>query len=84
MLLRISKAIDDVHGKNCILHRLINFCLQIAGVEYIILKNSYRTDEVLIHGGERVSAPREDATDFMRAANQLLTLGCFFSDLSLL
>ena len=56
MLLRISESIDDVHRNNCILHRLVNFCLQIAGVEYIVLKNSYGTDEVLIHNCKRVSA----------------------------
>jgi hypothetical protein len=49
MLLRISEPVDDVHGNNCILHRLINLGLQIARAEDIVLKDSYRIDQVLIH-----------------------------------
>ena len=40
MLLRVSETIDDVHGNDCVLYRLVNFRFQIAGVEDIILENS--------------------------------------------
>ena len=41
MLLGISETVDDVHGDNCVLHRLINLRLQITRVENIVLKDSY-------------------------------------------
>jgi hypothetical protein len=74
MLLGISEAVDDVHRDNCILHRLINFCFQIARVEDIILKSSYRIDGVLNAHCVR-SSTREDykieATNFVRYGSTL-------------
>ncbi len=48
VLLRISETVDDVHSNNCVLHRLINLRLQITRAEDIVLKDSYRVDQVLI------------------------------------
>jgi hypothetical protein len=48
MLLRISETVDDVHGNNCVLHRLINLRLQITRAEDIVLEDSNRIDQVLM------------------------------------
>ncbi len=50
VLLRISETVYDVHSNNRILHRLINLCLQITRAENIVLKDSYRINQVLIRG----------------------------------
>ena len=48
VLLGISESVDDVHGNNCVLHRLINLGLQIARAEDIVLEDSYRIDQILM------------------------------------
>jgi hypothetical protein len=48
MLLGISETVDDVHGDNCVLHRLIDLRLQITRAEDIVLKDRYRIDQFLI------------------------------------
>ena len=48
VLLGISETVDDVHGDDCVLYRLINLRLQIARAEDIVLKDSYRVDQFLM------------------------------------